>query len=223
MFARVNRLLSPETTVPTWFLVFLLHAAVAADATRPHEHQGIVKAYTGAPAPVPLTAEDEAKLAAGQLVMKQSQAGNGGHAVAFMDIGAPPPRVWSKITNYAMYPTWVDNVEKCEVYQRDGSRILVRFVLSVMGIGVEYFIRHDYRPDQGYLTWTLDYTRQSDLDDSVGYWRVTPHPGDPERTRLEYSVDIRFKGWIPGFVQNYLSTKGLTTAVAWVKKQSEAG
>lgn len=204
-------------------LLLQLHAAVAADAARPHEHQGIVKPYIGAPPPVSLTADDEAKLAAGQMVMKQAQIGNGGHAVAFMNINAPPDRVWSRIVNYPMYPTWVDNVEVCEIYKRDGSRIFVRFVLSVMGIGVEYFINHDYRPDLGYLTWTLDYSRQSDLDDSVGYWRVTPLPNDPAKSRLEYSVDIRFKGWIPGFVQTYLTSKGLTNAVSWVKKQSEAG
>lgn len=206
-----------------WVCALLLHTAVAADAARPHEHQGIVKPYVGAPAPVPLTADDEAKLASGQMVMKQAQTGNGGHAVAFMNINATPDRVWSRIVNYPMYPAWVDNVEVCEIYKKEGSKIFVRFGLSVMGIGVEYFIKHDYRPDQGYLTWTLDYSRQSDLDDSVGYWRVTPLPNDPTKSRLEYSVDIRFKGWIPGFVQNYLTSKGLTNAVAWVKKQSEAG
>lgn len=201
----------------------LLAATVhAADATKPHEHQGIVKPYTGAPPAVTLSADELAKLDAGQLVMKQAQTGNGGHAVAFQNIAATPDRIWSKITNYAMYPTWVDGVEKCTVYKTEGSYIFADFALSVMGIGVEYFIKHTYKPSENYLTWTLDYSRQSDLDDSVGYWRLTPITADPPVTRLEYAVDIRFKGWIPGFVQTYISSKGLTQAVAWVKKQSEA-
>lgn len=204
-------------------LALLADPVLAADASKPHEHQGIVKAYAGAPAPVALSAEDEAKLAAGGLVMKQVQTGNGGHAVAFQDINAPTSRVWSRILSFSSYPQWVDNVQTCETYRKEGSSIYVRFVLSVMGIGVEYFVKHQYTPGSNHLTWTLDYSRQSDLDDSVGYWRVTPHPSDPNRTRLEYSVDVRFKGWIPGFVQNYISSKGLTNAVAWVKKQSEAG
>lgn len=198
----------------------MLSLAHAGDASKPHDHQGLIASYKGAPAKVTLSADDEAKLAAGQMVQKQGQSGNGGHAVAFMNINATPDKVWSKITNFASYPSWVENVTKCQVYKKEGSNIFVEFGLSVMGINVGYFIRHDYQPTQGYMTWALDYSRQSDLDDSVGYWRVTPL--SPTQTRLEYSVDIRFKGWIPGFVQDMISTKGLTTATSWVKKQSES-
>lgn len=194
--------------------------ALAADPTKPHDHHGVVTPYKGAPPKVTLSADDEAKLAAGQMVQKQLQNGNGGHAVAFMNINATPDKIWSKITAFNMYPSWVENVQKCTVYGRSGSIINVDFALSVMGIGVEYYVRHDYQPTQGYLTWTLDYSRQSDLDDSVGYWRVTPLSAT--QSRLEYSVDIRFKGWIPGFVQDMISSKGLTSATAWVKKQSES-
>lgn len=203
-------------------LSLLTLTALAADATKPHEHQGKVAAYTGAPPAVTLTTDDVAKLEAGQLVMKQSQAGNGGKAIAFQHIAATPDRIWSRITNYAMYPSWVDNVEHCKVYKTEGPYIFADFGLAVMGIDVQYFIKHTYKPSEGYLTWTLDYSRQSDLDDSVGYWRLTPVSSSPPVTRLEYAVDIRFKGWIPGFVQSYISSKGLTSAVAWVKKQSEA-
>lgn len=196
--------------------------ALAASPTVPHEHQGIVKAYAGAPPAVPLTAEDTARLQAGEMVQKQSQVGNGGHGVVFQYIHAPPETIWSKIVNYPMYPSWVDNVTSCEIYKNDGTNIYVDFMLSVLGNKVQYYIHHTYKPQSGYLTWTLDYSRQSDLDDSVGYWRVTPVAADPSMTLLEYSVDIRFKGWIPGFVQSFISSRGLTTAVAWVKKQSEA-
>jgi hypothetical protein len=90
-----------------------------------------------------------------------------------------------------------------------------------MGFDVEYFIHHTYRPDEGWLTWTLDYSRQSDLDDSVGYWRVWTVTTSPAVSRLAYSVDIRFKGYIPGFVQDMIAKKGLTDAATWVKRESE--
>ncbi len=200
-------------------LLTLSAVALAADPNAPHEHQGIVAAYKGAPPKVTLSADDEAKLASGQMVQKQGQTGNGGHAVAFMNINATPEKIWSKITSFSSYPSWVDNVTKCTTYKHEGNFYYVDFVLSVMGIGVEYYIKHDYEPTQGYMTWSLDYSRLSDLDDSVGYWRVTPISATA--SRLEYSVDIRFKGWIPGFVQEMISSKGLTTATSWVKKQSE--
>ncbi len=204
-------------------LVVLSVSALAADAAAPHPHQGIVAAYQGAPPAVTLSPEESAKLAAGELVLKQVRRGNGGHGVAFMDIAAPPATIWSRIVNYPMYPRWVDNVEACEVYKRDGANIYTRFVLDPMGMTVEYFIKHTYNPTAGWLTWTLDYSRKSDLDESVGYWRVTPITAEPPRSRLEYSVDIRFDGWVPQFIQDTISKKGLTNAVSWVKQQSEGG
>jgi ribosome-associated toxin RatA of RatAB toxin-antitoxin module len=204
----------------------LAFAAFAADPAAPHTHRGVVAAYKGAPPAVPLAADDATRLAAGELVLKQVRTGNGGHGVAFMDIKAAPPTIWSRIVNYAKYPEWVDNVKACEVYRRDGANIYTRFVLDPLGMNVEYFVKHTYNPTAGWLTWTLDYDRLSDLDDSVGYWRVTPLPAAADgavKSRLEYSVDIRFTGWIPGFAQDMISKHGLTNAVTWVKQRSEGG
>ena len=202
---------------------FLLSLSLAADPGKPHEHTGVIAPYKGAPPVVSLSSDEQKALSAGEMVLKQDRSGNGGHAVAFLDIRSTPATVWSKIVNYGMYPTWVENVAECEVYKRDGANIYTRFVLDPIGMTVEYYIKHTYNPSAGWLTWTLDYSRLSDLDESVGYWRVTALGTEPPRTRLEYSVDIRFKGWIPQFAQDMISKKGLTNAVAWVKKQSEGG
>ena len=49
--------------------------------------------------------------------------------------------------------------------------------LGVMGVSLEYFIDHTYAPRLGVLTWTLDYSRLSDLIDSVRRSRNTqPQP-----------------------------------------------
>ena len=42
-------------------------------------------------------------------------------------------------------------------------------VLSLMGVKLEYYITHTHEPSTSTVTWTLDYDRTSDLDDSVGY------------------------------------------------------
>jgi hypothetical protein len=90
-----------------------------------------------------------------------------------------------------------------------------------VGMTVEYYVKHVFNRSGGYLTWTLDYSRQSDLDDSVGYWRVTPLSASPPLSRLEYSVQILLKGWVPGFVADMIADKGLENAVMWVKRESE--
>lgn len=205
------------------FSLSLVHPSFAADANKPHEHQGIVAPYKGAPPPLTLSASELTTLQSGQMVLKQvaMPGAAGGRGVAIMDIRASAATIWSKVTGYSHYPEWVENVSACANYRVSGNEMYTRFLLNVMHMDVEYFVHHSYHPEANYLTWTLDYSRNSDLDDSVGYWRVTPLTTDPPLTRLEYSVDIRFKGWIPGFVQDMIAKKGLTSATSWVKKQSE--
>ena len=60
------------------------------------------------------------------------------------------------------------------------------------------------------------------LDDIVGFWRVTPVEGAPQKSLVEYSVDIRVKGWVPSFVREVLVGRGLKSATRWVKVQAEA-
>lgn len=88
---------------------------------------------------------------------------------------------------------------------------------------LEFFVRHFiYIQHHKSLTWTLDYTKESDFDDSCGYWFILPHPDDPEeRTRLYYSVQVSMFDWVPKFVVDFMSSKALTDATAWVKKYSE--
>ena len=95
------------------------------------------------------------------------------------------------------------------------------FVISTWGVTVEYYVKHDYQPQKGYMTWTLDYTRESDLGDSTGYWLVYPSPLDPSKTRVEYSVDLRIQGWVPGFIQTMLAESGVEDATKWVKREAE--
>ena len=51
---------------------------------------------------------------------------------------------------------------------------------------------------------------------------VEAHPGRPEWTRLYYSVDIRMRGWVPGFVEDIVRSQGVKRATVWVKREAEA-
>lgn len=201
----------------------LAPAALAADAQKPHEHKGLLKPYPQPPPPIPLTAADKAALEKGEPVMKTLEGDSGGRGAAVFRVNAPADVVWSVIGDFPSYPKWIDNVEETEVYKKTPSTKDVRFELSSLGFSVEYFIHHMYGKagDTHWCTWTLDYGRNSDLDDSVGYWRVTPVEGKPGQTQVEYSVDLKVKGWVPGFIRSLLVDKGLKEATQWVKIQSE--
>lgn len=210
-----------RTALAVLALSLFAGATLAADATKPHEHRGLLKPYPKSPPPLVLSDSEQQKLMAGTPVMRQTEGEAGGRGLAVFLVNAPADVVWSTIEDFGAYPRFIPEVKKCDVYKKDGRRIDVFFALKSYGVGVDYYIRHDFDRENKVGTWTLDYDRQSDLDDSVGFWRVTPIPGEPARSRVEYSVDIKLKGWVPGFVRGILVDNGLKQATTWVKVQSE--
>lgn len=214
-----------------WFLRSLLCASLctvlgaagvlAANPAEPHPHRGVLKPYPRPPPALKLTAEEQALLDQGKSVMRQTEGEAGGRGLAIFRVEASPDVTWAIINDFASYPKWIDEVKKCDVYKRDGGKIDVNFQISSFPVSIEYYIHHEYDLAGRWGTWTLDYNRQSDLDDSVGFWRVNAVPGNPNQSVVEYSVDIKIKGWVPAFVRELLVDKGLKQATRWVKVQSE--
>lgn len=207
-----------------WGLCVLLTgcaaAAWAANARKPHPHQGVLKPYVELPA-ARLEPKDLTQLRDGKSIRRQTEGDNGGRGLAIFRVNAAPATVWGVINDFGKYPKWINNVDKCEVYKRDGDNIDVDFVISGLGFSAEYYIHHIYHPAEHWGTWTLDYSRESDLDDSVGFWRVTPWVEDASQSVVEYSVDVQVRGWLPGFIRGLFVDKGLKQATEWVKVQSE--
>ena len=203
-----------------WFLLFAIFSANAANPNTAHPHTGVATKFTN-PQKATLTDAETQKLSAGKAVMKQVREGNGGRGIAIFDVAASTETVWSVITSFSSYPKWIDELSKCEKYDTKGEHVYVDFVISTWGVTVQYYVDHIYRPQDGYMTWTLDYTRESDLDDSTGYWLVYPSPLDPNKTRVEYTVDLRVSGWVPGFIQTAMAETGVENATKWVKREAE--
>lgn len=209
-----------------WLLAGAVAAAIpalAADPDSPHPHLGIVPAFAGAPPQLDLTPEQLATLARNDAVLTTLPGDTGGRGIAVQDIHATPEVIWRLIRDFRAYPRRVDRVDSCEPYFEQGEDVRVRFVSSVLGFEYVYFIRHSFHPEEGYVTWTLDYSRESDLDDSVGYWAVIPHPEKPGWSRLFYGIDMRTRSYMPGFVRNLIARRGLIDATAWVKREAESG
>ena len=76
---------------------------------------------------------------------------------------------------------------------------MTRMVIGAAMVKIEYFIHHTYYPELSSITWTLDYARESQLDESVGFWYIEEHPDTPGHTRVFYSVNVLLGNWVPGF------------------------
>lgn len=159
--------------------------------------------------------------------------GSSGRGLVVLDVHAPTETVWDRILDYDNYAKMVSGCTNSKNYQvinhkpSKSNKFLSQTIYTRMKIGLsmiqlEYFIKHSYHPQLNVLTWTLDYTKTSDLDDSVGYWYVVQHPTKgSDFSRVYYSVDVALPSYLPGFVKDFFSTKALTDATSWVKRESE--
>lgn len=95
------------------------------------------------------------------------------------------------------------------------------FDIGLLGLKFKYFLKLTHEPKYNTLTWTLDYTKNSDFDDNVGHWQVMPHPKKTGWTRILYSTKIKLFPWIPNFVVKFITTKALVESTTWVKREAE--
>lgn len=188
----------------------------------PHPHQGILKPYDPAPPVIPLDEDQLEELADGDHVsMTIEDEDSGGTGIGVIDIAAPPDTVWSRITGFEHYPEWVGPVDLCEVYHQVGDTTNTHVIISGFLYSYEYFLTNIFWPEHGTLTWTLDYSRESEFDDCTGMWYVEPHPEKEGWSRAWFSSDLKLNAAIPGFLMGWIKKKGIRDAISWVKEQSE--
>jgi len=211
-----------------------LPSANASNFNSPHAHTGKVEPFKPGDPKIKLDGKAKSILKAGKPYQTQVQSGEGGVALVVQDVDAPNHIVWDRILDYDNYKNMVPKTIESKNYRivphkpTKANNFLEKEIYTRMKVGLpmlklEFFIRHfcfiDHHKS---LTWTLDYTKESDFDESCGFWYIIPHPDDPEgKTRLYYSVQVGLFDWVPKFAVDFLSKKALTDATAWVKKYSE--
>mmetsp|Transcript_1156 Transcript_1156/g.3262 ORF Transcript_1156/g.3262 Transcript_1156/m.3262 type:complete len:248 (-) Transcript_1156:400-1143(-) len=203
---------------------------LAADANQPHYHTGVLPKFKAGPPSsfgFKLTGAQQRALDSGENVLATIANKDGdGSCIAVLDIPCPKRIIWERITDYKNYPRMVSGVTRCDTYKQQNTpqckRNWSRYVVSAMGIKKEYFVEHAYEPFKSCMTFHLDYSRQSDFDDSVGYWYVCDHPNRKDTCRVFYSCRLKLRGWVPGPVKNYLMKTAVKQATLWVDKESKA-
>jgi hypothetical protein len=72
-------------------------------------------------------------------------------------------------------PRTTRRCDGCKVYKReernDGTtEVRCEYKIHALHMKFTYYMLHYVDKDNGCVVWNLDYNRDSDLDDSVGYW-----------------------------------------------------
>jgi len=127
-----------------------------------------------------------------------------------------------RIIDFDKYPKMVSGVNQCDTYdtKTDGGVTTVKslYEISAVHMKLKYYMEHHYDPKERCMVFHLDYSKRSDLDDSVGYWYV--EPTGRTTSRVYYSCECKLRGWVPPPVYSLLTKEALNKATAWVERES---
>jgi hypothetical protein len=174
-----------------------------------------------APPSYTLSADDLAKLAKGQVVVRHQDSATGGGVVAFVDVAAPPSVVLDEAMDLQDRVAENSSITALDVYRRVASpeEVGAQWTLSVMGSRIVFSILYSCQRDQGYCTYALDPSRPSDLLAAEGHYVVLPQGAG---TRLVYASRTDSGRSMPGFVRRWIAGNSLHSQVEGIRDRAEA-
>lgn len=194
-------------------MAYLLLGAIA----EPHPHTGKIAPFKSGDPGVKLDNRALNILNSGKQYQTQIQSGTSGRGMVVQDVKAPVDVVWGRILDFDNYDKMVPRTYESKIYQREktrhGEKICVKMKIGLPIFKITFYVKHLYEPLRNSMTWTLDYTIKSDLDDSCGYWYVIPHPENHLMSRVYYSVQVAMHPWFPQAIVDIMSKQALTDAV----------
>lgn len=150
--------------------------------------------------PLALTAEQQSRLAAGEIVVLEarppgaSPGAGGGTAVAL--VPAPVERVWGVLTDYPGHPRYYPGVVAAEVLEASGPQVLVRYTVKVGFLTFRFHMRKTADAGRRRIEWHLAEDRANGLlRENSGYWLVQPRPGG---SLVTYAIAVR--SYVPAFL-----------------------
>ena len=206
-------------------------ACVAASSgpTAQHPHQGMLKKYDQVSPRrhgMSLRGVPNEDLRKGKPVVRRLP-GARGRLMSVQDIHAPERVVWDTIMDVPNYPKFVDGCAETRVYARrptaTGGRVLKAYYrLRVPpAFKLEYYVTHAFEPLKHCMTFCLDYSRRSQLNDMVGYWYVEQLPGPDVWSRVYFSSDAMIPSWL-SWAKDPLTRQAAYKNLYWVEENAHA-
>lgn len=200
---------APDRAVRARSLWLLLAPAVVAC--------GLVTSVGAAGSPA-LTAEQQQRLAAGEIVVLDVQppgasaSAGGGTAVAVVQ--APVERVWGVLTDYPGHSRYYPGVVAAEVLEVSGSRVLVRYTVRIGFFTFRFHMRKVSDPVRRRIEWHLAEDRANGLlRENSGYWLVEARPGG---SLVTYAMAVR--SYLPGFLTAASERDSLVETISGLRR-----
>jgi len=203
-------------------LLFTLTLAMLFGAGTTEAHEA-----TRAPQMPQISAKEEARLAAGKLVLRtkrDSSADGAGVITGIIEIEAQPADIWKILLDFESIPQTSKAMKEASRYsdkKQTNHRIIdMRYMLKVAWVEVVYHVHHDYFPTKNYLVWALDPTKENGIEATAGSFSTWPG-SKPGTTRFLYRTMVDTGRNIPEWVEEDLSESSLKSYIKYVKQEAE--
>lgn len=168
-----------------------------------------------------VTAEEEARLTKGEVVIRHTDTEAGASVVAFANVRATPANVLAEAMDLADRKAENNTITGLDIYFRQAApeRLGARWELTIMGSKIVFHALYDCFRDQGYCSYTLDPSKSNDLALSEGHYVVVP---TSTGTRLIYASKTDSGRSMPGWIRRWIAGSSLTSQVEGIRKRAEA-
>jgi len=168
----------------------------------------------------PVSASDQARLDAGEIVMLPSAADRGG-ARALVEIAASPTRVWQIVADPVHLQASSRSVRSLQVYRDQTDTAGIReqglaYVVKVAFSDVHYNVLRRYDLAAGRMTWVLDNDRANDIAATTGTFSTWPT--DDGGTLFSYDARVDTGHAMPAWIQDELTEAGLKRFLGYLQR-----
>jgi hypothetical protein len=178
-------------------------------------------AAASGPAPVGLSADQQHRLTAGEVVVLDtlppgaSESARGGTAVAL--VRAAPERVWPVLVDYRGHPRYYTRVISAELVQADAQHALVRYEVGVGPFSFGFYMIKYPDPVQRRIDWHLDASHANNFfRENTGYWQVDRADAG---SLVTYAIAVRTI--LPGFATLGAERESLVDTIKKLRKLVE--
>lgn len=166
-----------------------------------------------------LTADEQARLDAGEVVVQADTSGDKTISTGVIRINADVTKTWAAVLDFpARVPETPGLVSVKEYKRNSAGDWFVRFEMSRFGIRA---IIHDHWTCDlaaNQCTWALDPGQASDLELNDGWMLAKPVGG---ATYLAFHAELIVKQWVPGWVRRWLAVDSMDNTLARIRDRAQ--
>lgn len=165
------------------------------------------------PAPLALTAEEEATLDKGELVFRNTGSGE---SITIIDVSASPERVMAAVMDLGPRVNDVSSLLAFEEYQDAPGRKAARWELGASVYSATFHVLYEYDVAKGWCVFTLDTSKENDIQSTDGSYQVYAHDGG---TRLVYR-SAQQNSILPSWLMQRFAREGATEMLTGMKRRA---